>query len=537
MNPLQFPLVSLCAILVVGLLIGEIRLFGFRLGTMGVLFSAIFAGHYLDIKFNRELYDLSLGLFVYAVGLQAGPSFFSSLVKFKKSILLLSLVPLFSAGILTFLACFFLEFGRGFELGIFAGSLTSISALATAIDQLNINSTEIQQAYIGFGVTYPFSILVTGLLLNYLPKIMRRDLKKELRRHMRDVRNETDRVVRITLRVTNPNCVGLTLKELNARKRVAMNITSVMKASGECKLGSHDLALQLNDLMTVVTTKSEVHDLIVLIGSEVHTEIQIDRNADISVVEISEPKYTGRKLSELELFEKYHILVTDIFRQDVKFVATANSRFEMGDLVTVIGKKENTAKFAEDFCQNSKRKLEETSMLPFLLGLLLSALVSNFEFNFFGLFKFNLGLAGSAFMVGVLMSSRKQIYKYSLFVPKAARNLCRDLGLMIFLATLGSSQGSTLVDSIASYGFMTTIAGLIITLTTVIVTVVMSLMMFSHNLLMTIGYTSGVMNNSTAFANARDDSNSELPAICYASIYPVSLFLKIIIAELMILIV
>jgi len=522
-------LLLLCIILFFGTVLGRIKIAGFSLGSLGVLFTALIFGSF-GYQLHRVVFEIGLLLFVYAVGLQAGPRFFRTLKHSGNKILIIAIVPPGISLLVVLLMSSLFNLRNEISVGIFSGGLTNTSSLAAALDAMTIGTPTAQaDASLSYGLVYPFAMFLVVVAMQILPRLLGISLEQADRLWIRSRRQIEPLVVLRHLKVTNPNCSGKTLRELNTRQRNQLNISTVIR-EGKTLLAEPELKIELGDILSIVGQTTDFETMQILIGEETKAPRELDRSVTLIDVEISNTALVGKTLGELRIFDHFDVLILSVRRQAVTFVARGTTSLDIGDQVRIIGKAENVQRFVAEFA-SKKHIVDETSMLPFLGGLLLAVIVGSLPISLPGDITIRLGLAGGAFLTSVVIGHFGHIGSISMYVPQAAKNLCREFGLMLFLAAAGTFGGSGPLAEVLNEGAAIFFAGIFTSLVCVGATFIISHVFFRENLLATLGFMCGVMNNAAAFATLRERTQSDLPAISYTAVYPISLILKIVLAQ------
>jgi putative transport protein len=531
-SPFLSQMLVLFAILALGSGIGQLSFRGISLGSAGVLFVALVFGHF-GLGVPRELMELGLLLFAYAVGLQAGPRFFRSFRRHGMQYVLIALVTVgVGAGVTVALAY---GLGLPFNLaaGLYSGALTCTPALAAITDALDrISPGASAAASVGYGIAYPFGMIGLVLLVQLLPHLLRRDLRKEEARWLEERRVESPGLEARQFRISNPNLDGKMVSEINPHRMTRVNISRV-KRGERVFAATADLVIHLGDVVMAVGAPEELEKMHLLLGEETHE--RMDVNADVlSVdVEVSEESLTGKKLAQLRVWEQFTVVITRIRRQGQEIAPTGDATLEMGDNLRVVGDKEAVEAFVK-LVHGRTGKAEETNMLPFLVGLALGIALGAVPVNLPDGIQVRLGSAGGAFLVSLLVGHFGGIGPLRLYVPPAAKNLSRELGLMLFLAGAGTSAGARFVEILRQQGVGLLISGILITSLSVLVGILFMSRVYRMNLLSIMGSMAACMTNPPGLAAAQAQTETELPTLSYASVYPVALIFKILLGQVLV---
>ena len=526
------PILGLFVILALGSWLGQLSVKGISLGAAAVFFVALVFGHF-GFKSPPAVTELGLLLFVYAVGLQAGPRFFRTFRREASSLVLTGLAAVGAGAVATVVMAKIFGFPDALAAGLFTGALTNTPALAAAIDAMDrIAPLQKATVSVGYGVAYPFALISVVLLVQFAPRLLRRDVHTEEAQWVEAQGSELAPLQVKQFVVTNPNCHGKTLSEINPHRLTKANISRVRRGE-QVYAATPDMTLQLGDVVMAVGPIEELDKMRLLLGEETHVEMHVNTDVASADTEVTERSLVGKRLADLRVWEQYNVVITRIRRQGLELTPTGNSTLELGDTVRVVGVRASVEQFAA-LASREHRRIEETNMVPFLLGLVLGILVGEIPFPLPNGMVIRLGAAGGAFLVSLLVGHFGRIGPFRLYVPAAAKNLSRELGLMLFLAGAGATAGSTLLSVLREQGPSLVLAGALITSAAAAAALLLTLVIYRMNILGTLGALSGAMTNPPALAAASAQAETDLPALTYASIYPVALIFKIVTAQVLV---
>ena len=522
----------LFAILALGSWVGQLSFKGISLGSAGVLFVALFFGHF-GLSVPREVMDLGLLLFVYAVGLQAGPRFFRTFRKHGIRMVIIAIATVSTGILLTVLVALALHLPFQLASGLYSGALTCTPALAAAIDVVErIAPGTSAPVSVGYGIAYPFSMVGVVLLIQFLPRLTRRNVKDEETQWLQERLAEMPGLEARQFHITNPNLDGKKVSEINPHRMTQANISRV-KHGGQVFAAMPDIIIHQGDIVMVVGAPDELEKMRLFLGDEVVEPMDVNANVLSVDVEVIEESMTGKKLSQMKVWERYTVVITRIRRQGQEIAPTGSVTLEMGDNIRVVGDKVAVDAFAQ-LVHGAPRKAGETNMVPFLIGLLLGILLGVVPINFPNGITIRLGAAGGAFLVSLLVGHFGGIGRLRLYVPPAAKNLSRELGLMLFLAGAGVNAGAHFVEILQQQGVGLLIGGAAITIGSVAAGLVLMQRVYRMNLLASMGSLCACMTNPPGLGAASAQTDTDLPAISYASVYPVALIFKIVMAQVLV---
>jgi putative transport protein len=516
-------------IILLGLLLGRVKVAGISLGSSGVLFSALAFGHlgWVPDGGLGVLGQLGVILFVYAIGLQAGPRFLQTLRGKGVVPLLIALATVGGAALIAALAGGALGLQKELVVGIFAGALTSTPALAAA--------TEVSDSPIvpvAYGVAYPLGVIAVVLFAQLLPRWSRR---WQRRPDQSPDPEGNEPVMQRCFLVQNPGCLGKRVSDLKLHDLVSVNISRVGRG-GVVLAASNELRLEKGDIVLAVGTSSELDRLTLLLGPPVPAEVELAKvpNVEVRDVLLSETAFAGQTLRHLHIRTKFDVVITRVRREGIEFVPRGDFVLEIGDIVRCVGYEPNVQAFSQAAGIREQR-VHETGIAQFAFGLVLGLLAGVIPLPIPGIAKVTLGLAGGTLFVGLLLGHFGRIGPLRVHVPVAARYLMRELGLVLFLASAGSAAGARLMSVLQTDG----VALLTLTAVTVVAAIaigaVLAYTVFKQSVPSMLGMTCGAMTSTPGLGAASAQFESDVPALSYAAVYPLALVAMTVIAQLMLL--
>jgi putative transport protein len=525
-------MLALFTILALGALLGSFSWRGISLGTAGVLFVALVFGHY-GLSVPKVVMDLGLLLFVYAVGLQAGPRFFRMFRKQGLRYVIIGVAVALTGALATLGLAYVLKLPDDLAAGLYTGALTCTPALAAALDVFaRLLPSTSAAVSVGYGIAYPFSMIGVVLLVQFLPRLLKRDLRAEEQNWLAERQKEMPTLVVKQLLITNQNMDGKSLRELDPHRLAHVNITRVRRGD-QVSMVKPDFVLHLGDVVMVVGPQSEMEKIKLVLGEE--TEVPMDMNSSIATqdLELNSALFVGKTLAELQVWENYGVIITRIRRQGLEISPVGSMLLEIGDGLHVVGDRADVQEFIQK-AGGDTRKAQETNMLPYLLGLVLGIILGLILFRLANGVDVKLGTAGGAFLVSLLIGHFGRIGPLRLNVPAAAKNLTRELGLMLFLAGAGTTAGAQLVQVIQKQGWSLLLAGAVITLLSVAVALFLTIKVFKLETLGTLGALTAAMTNPPGLSAANNQTATDQATLAYASVYPAALIFKILFAQILV---
>jgi putative transport protein len=530
-----------CVVIAVGVLLGKLKIFGVSLGIAFVLFAGIAIGHFgftanpMVIDFVR---DFGLILFVFSIGMQVGPGFFSSFRKGGLSLNLLAMIIVLLGGALTIILHLLTKTSMPMLVGVMSGAVTNtpgLGAAQQALIQLS-EGKEIPQIGLGYAVAYPFGVLGIILTMLVLRKTLNIKVKDELDQYEREHHPVESLPERVSIVVTNPELFGKKIREITCLTGTGLVISRVLH-DRDLIAPNSDTVIHENDILLVVTSKGNARRVVEKIGTISEMDLAARSGRLISRrILVTNKEVFGKKLGDLKLRTRYNINITRVYRAGLELVALPELRLQMGDKLTVVGDEDSLGKVTGEL-GNSIKRLEEPNIIPIFIGILLGVLLGSIPFRFPGIIHpIKLGLAGGPLIVAILLS--RYGYKLHLisYTTPSANLMLREIGIVLFLASVGIASGEKFIPALVSgEGFAWMGYGAIITILPLIITGFIARLFMRRNYLEVCGLLAGSMTDPPALAFANGIARNEAPAIAYATVYPLVMFLRIFMAQLLIL--
>ncbi len=535
-------LVVLSLIVAVGLALGKVHFKGVSLGVTWVFFVGIIAGHFgLKIDHQMLVFAESFGLvlFVYELGLKVGPGFFSS---FRWGGVLLNGLGLVLVLLGTLVAvglAFVLNIPMSDMVGILSGATTNTPALGAAQQALSQLGISASGAALSCAVTYPLGVIGVILAFVLLRKLAVRP--GDISDGGHDDDNQTFIAAFV---VENPALFGKTVRQAAGVTHLHFVISRLWR-QGSVTIPGPDTVLEHEDRLLVVTTDKDVEGLTTLFGAQEQRDWNtghIDWNAiDSSLISrhivVSRPELNGRKLGSLKLRNSYGINITRVVRSGVTLLASPGLILQLGDRLTVVGEEKSIAQVAR-VVGNSTVTLKDPNMGAIFLGIVLGLLLGSVPIMIPGIsVPVRLGLAGGPIIIGILVGRYGPQFHLVTYTTRSANLMLRGIGLSLFLGCLGLEAGEKFMDTILrADGVLWIAAGFIITILPVLVMTLLAMRWWKLDFGLACGVMSGAMANPMALNYANSTLPGDNPAVGYATVYPLAMFSRVVIAQLLVLI-
>jgi len=518
------------SIILLGTYIGKISVKNISLGSGAIFLVALIFGHF-GFTMPKEIRDLGLVLFVYAISIQVGPHFFRVFKKDGWKFATTAFVSIMAGIIATVSLAFFFHLPDNLAIGMFSGAVTSTQSLAVAVDMVEKNQAgDGAIVTAGYGIAYPFSVIATVLFVQLLPWLLRRKPREEEEKWEEQQKSEHHELSVRQFRLENKTLFGKSIEDVRAYHIASVNLSRIRRGGKE-RVAIPGFLLEEGDVLTAVGELEDLKKLAVIIGPE--TKIPLLKKKVVSEdVEVTSREFVNKKIGELHVFYEHNIVVVRVIRQDFEIVPNSTTLLEAGDIVRLVGDHIEMDKMVKRIGVKNE-KLNETNMIPFLLGLVLGIGIGAIPIPMPGGAPIMLGSSGGALLVGLFISHRKRIGKMEMHVPIAALNLIRDFGLMIFLAGVGLVAGGKFAEVFQQYGFPILIAGAIITLSSLVFSTIFLLIMKENILAIMSGVSAG-MTQAAGLNATKERSKTDLPTLVYASVYPFAMLGKVVFIQFLV---
>ena len=525
----------------IGIGLGKIRFFGISLGTAFIFFVGILAGHFglsLDPAMLTYAESFGLVIFVYALGLQVGPGFFSSMR--ADGLRLVS--PAIAIVLLGTALAMAMSYAFGVSMpdmsGILCGATTNTPALGAAQQTLQQMGIDANGAALSCAVAYPLGVVGAILTLIGLRYLLRIDVKREEAAAGQDSDAQKDLTTRrLSVEIVNAAVNGKTVAEIRDLALRDFVISRISRGGGSPELADASTALHCGDRILLIAAPRDVEALVALLGREVDAEPMVHDKAMISRrILITKPELNGKTLSELRVRSTCGVTITRINRSGIDLVASGNLQLQIGDRVTVVGPELSVA-HAERLFGNSLKRLNHPNLIPIFTGIALGVLLGSISFWIPGIPQpVKLGLAGGPLIVAILIGRYGPHYKLVTYTTMSANLMLREVGISLFLAGVGLGAGEEFVPTLAAGGYVWIAYGAVITVVPLLLAGIFGRFYYKLNYYTLIGVLSGASTNPPALAYSAEQTSSDAPSVGYATVYPLSMFLRVLAAQLLILI-
>lgn len=543
-NSIAHAVLIFSLVIALGIILGKIRIKGISLGITWILFVGIALSHCgMRIEPNTLHFvkEFGLILFVYSVGLQVGPGFFSAFKKGGIRLNMLACLVVFLGVATTCVIYLVTGLPITTMVGILSGAVTNTPGLGAA-----------QQAYedmagagdptiaMGYAVAYPLGvigIIVTIILFRYFFRIR---MEQENEKVQGAVSEVASGATHVSVVVKNPALFGKTIPEVAALIDREFVISRLLHTDGHIDVPGAKTILENGDRLFVIAARKDIETLIAFIGERLDMHRAEWEKLDSQLISrrfmITRGEINGKLLGELHLRRGFGVNVTRVNRSGVDLVANTGLMLQIGDRLTVVGT-ENAVLGVEKILGNSLKRLREPNLVPIFIGICLGMLLGSFPMTFPGIPQpVKLGLAGGPLIVAILISRFGPKYGLVTYTTMSANLMLREIGIALFLAAVGLSAGEGFADTIVNGGGFWWIGyGVIITMVPLLITGLIARMVYKLDYFTLMGLIAGSMTDPPALAYSNEQSPNDLPAVGYATVYPLTMFLRVLTAQLLIL--
>jgi len=525
-----------------GLYLGRFKIKGVSIGSTWILFVGIILSH-LGLRVNPTVLsfmkDFGLILFVFSIGLQVGPGFFSSFRKggIKLNLLASSLVLL---AVVVTVAIHFISGEDLFTMtGVMSGAVTNTPGLGAAQQTLSsaasatVDSTRLASAY---AVAYPLGVLGVIALIIICNALFKIDLKKE-KAELEKENDSGDGARRMHCQVSNPAIFGKKLKEIVGDVAGEFVISRVLH-DGEQSVPGPETVFHEGDKVLIVTSQNNVDAIRIIFGEEVpmHQQdwLKMDEHMVTRRLSVTKASLTGKRLTELGFRRNHNVTVTRVIRSGIELVATPQLILQMGDSIQLVGS-ESDINVVAKIVGNKPETLSHPNLVPIFFGIAIGVIFGSIPFTIPGIPQpIKLGLAGGPLIIAILLGHFGPKLKITTYTTLSANMMIREIGIAFFMAAVGLDAGKTFVSSITAGGYWWILYGALITIIPVLTIILVSRLVFKLNFYEICGLVSGGTTDPAVLAFCQNMYGTDYTSVNYATVYPLTMFLRVLAAQLLI---
>lgn len=519
-------------VIALGVYLGKLKIGGISLGVTFVLFVGILMGHFgytVDAEVLKFVREFGLILFIFSIGIQVGPGFFSS---FKKGGMRLNglAVLAIALNVAIVLIIYYLDGNTSMDalVGVMSGAVTNTPGLAAAQQTAN-NPAAINTMSMGYAAAYPLGVcgIIGAMLL--IKFIFRIDTKQEVEALEAESQNTRQKPNIISVEVNNPLINGKSLREIHDIIQCDFVISRLMDQSGNIIIPTSATQVRVSDKLLVVIATNDVVRFEAVIGPQIEMDWEDVTPSEVVSrrILITKSQFNGVALGSLRLHQAYQLNATRVNRAGVDLLASPDLRLQMGDRLTVVGNLNDIDRLANRM-GNSMKRLNEPNMITIFVGIMFGIILGSINIGF----GMKLGLAGGPLVVAILLSRFGYKFKLVTYTSSSASLLMRELGICLFLASVGISSGAGFAETVFNTtGMWWVIWGFIITFTPLLIVGIIARAIYKINFLTIMGLFSGGYTDPPALAYAGSATGSDSPAVAYSTVYPLTMFLRVVAAQ------
>lgn len=538
-------LLVLTLVIAVGIILGEkVKIHKMSLGVTWILFFGIFLaamGIHINPTIEHFAKDFGLVLFVYSIGLSVGPSFFSSLSHggLKLNLMAASIV------LLAVLTTIGLKYLTGEDMatmvGVMSGAITNTPSLGAAQQAFSDIHDGVANSNIanGYAVAYPLGVVGIILSIMLVKWVFRINMKSEEDKLLQSAGDPNEKApVCVDCFLSNPKVNGITIAELHELTKIQMVISRIIHQDKTETIARSESPIHTGDTLRILTDRRELRSIELLGQVSMYEKVPTtDSNNLVSRrIAVTKPEWQGQKIGKVSLHAHYNVTITRVSRAGIDLLGTKDLALQLGDRLMVVGEEKDVQKVADLF-GNQLKRLDAPNLVPVFLGIALGIIVGVLPIAIPGLSQpFKLGLAGGSLIVALLMGRFGPGYRMVTFATTSANMMLREVGLSLFLAAVGLGAGGTFIPAIVGGGYMWILYGVIITLLPLIIVGLTAYKGFGVNYYTLMGLIAGSTTDPPALAYAMSQSpNNDQASVAYATVYPLTMFLRVMSAQLMVL--
>lgn len=523
-----------------GLALGKIKFGGVSLGVAFVFFIGIAVGNFgfnMDAQMLNYCETFGLVLFVYTLGLHVGPNFFSSLLHEGKALNMWSLAVILLGTVMAVALTYALNVPMSDMVGILSGATTNTPALGAAqqaLEHMGVNSS---RAALATAVTYPLGVVGVIFAMILLRKFFVKPDDLELKGADEENHTYVGQYV-----VVNPAIIGKTIAEISQDTHTKFIISRIWRDE-EVILPQGSTVLENHDNLLVIANKDDVASMEILFGQTVRRDWnkeqidwnKIDSNVESRIIVLTKSELNGKLLGQLRLRDMYNVNVSRVVRGDIKLLATEDLRLRYGDHLTIVGTPRDID-HAEHFLGNSVKTLNEPNLGNIFLGMILGLAIGTIPINLPGMESpIRLGIAGGPIIMGILVGTFAPRFHMVSYTTRSASLMLRKLGLSLYLACIGLDAGRGFLDTVfRPEGLMWVGLGFLLTVLPIFIIALIALRTKKYDFGSICGILCGAMANPMALVYANDTTKGETSNISYATVYPLGMFIRVIIAQVLV---
>ncbi|GHT57377.1 putative transport protein [Bacteroidia bacterium] len=535
-------LIFLCIAAFVGIWLGKLEIKKVKLGIAGVLFSGILIAHFgapIDVEVLHFVRDFGLILFVYSIGVDMGPRFFSSFKKDGLTLNLLAMGIVVSGFLIACLVWYFTDLSPAVVVGILCGAVTNTPSLGAAqqvlTEQGGAIATSAAQTGMSYAVAYPFGILGIIITMFLVRWFFRVNVDKEVQDYNDTLGGKETKLQSVEITVTNPNLFEKNIAYIKQVVDKELSISRIFR-NNDYILATDDVVILPNDIIYGVSAQNLIPALQIKIGQvEIVGRKDVEGSLGMIDVLLSNRKLAGKTIEQIGIYRRYPANITRIYHSGMEILPSLDTTIELGDTVRVVGKKEVLHDVKKEL-GDSVKELAKPNISSIFLGIFAGVILGSIPIYFPGLSApAKLGLAGGPLLVAILLGYRGRVGTLSFYMTPGANFFMREVGIILFLSCVGLLAGGDFVKTILNGGLLWMGYGVLITLLPLLIVGIIGRLL-KVNYLKLCGAIAGSMTDPPALEFANGIAPVQAQSTAYASVYPLTMFLRVLLAQIFVLI-
>ncbi len=526
------------ATIVGGLSLSKLKIKGISLGVTWILFFGIFLGQFDFLTLNEPVLhfvkEFGLILFVYSIGLQVGPGFFSSFKNGGVTLNVLAASIVMLGAVVTYVLSITCHLDLPSLVGIMSGAVTNTPGLGAAQQTYtDLYESSADGLSAGYAIAYPMGVVGVILACIVLRYVCGQGKEEELQE------SQNKGLDKYTIEMRNPSCFGVTLGKLKEILEVDFVATRLYHTNTQyMEIPQDSSVLEEGDRIFIISSKESAKNIELCIGVRIDMDIKdwevLDKHLICKKITITKSEVDGESLGKINFLEKFNVNVSRIIRGDVDIFPSDSVKLVLGDIVVVVGNEQGIQKAAR-FVGNTKGRLNDPYLIPIFLGVLVGIVLGSIPFSIPVVpIPVKLGLAGGPLIIAILMSRYGTQLGIVTYVTHSAKKMLQEIGISLFLAAVGLSSGKIFFVTLVEHGFSWFLMGMLITLIPVIIVILVGKLFCKLEGAQLMGLISGGMTDPAALAFANTISAGKA-SLSYATVYPLTMFLRILFAQILIL--
>ena len=544
-NTIAHAVLMLSLVVTIGVLLGRIKFGGVSLGVTWVLFVGIVFGHYkmgIDNTIIQFVKEFGLILFVFSVGLQVGPGFFSSFKKGGVSLNILATIIVFLSCALAYIIHLLSGTSMVTMVGVLFGAVTNTPGLGAAQQTYadTVGSVDPSIA-MGYAVAYPLGVVGITLSIVFIKFLFGMKIEKENEQARAEEADNAKSAVKISVEVKNEGLIGKTIEVIHDLFDKDYVVSRLCRVDGKIEIPTGKTTIKMGDKLLIITDEQNRESVTAFIGEPLDMDAKAWKELDAQLVSrkiiITREHVSGKTLEQLKVRSVFGVNVTRVTRAGVDLVAAGDLALQFGDRVVVVGSEENIESLAR-VLGNSAKDLRHPNLMGIFLGIAVGVIFGSIPFTIPGMPQaIKMGLAGGPLIIAILISSFGYKFKVVTYTTQSANMMLREIGISLFLAAVGLSAGEGFIDTIVNGGgYLWVMYGVVITVAPLLIGAAIGRFGYKLNYYTLMGVMAGSCTNPSALAYSNSVSPNNRQAISYATVYPLSMFLRVLTAQIMILI-